>query len=223
MLRFPAPRRAAVVGVLGLALFAGACSNQGSATESQSQAAPAATTPMASSEPFGAACSTVPTSGPGSLAGMAKDPVATAASNNPALSTLVTAVQKAGLVDTLNSAEGITVFAPTNDAFSAVPKATLDKALGDPKGLLTTVLTYHVVPGQLSPDKLAGTARTRPCRAGRSRCPVAARTSRSTAGPAWCAATFRPPTPPSTSSTASYCPRAEPLQRADPRSARRGH
>jgi uncharacterized surface protein with fasciclin (FAS1) repeats len=160
MLRFPAPRRAAVVGVLGLALFAGACSNQGSATESQSQAAPAATTPMASSEPFGAACSTVPTSGPGSLAGMAKDPVATAASNNPALSTLVTAVQKAGLVDTLNSAEGITVFAPTNDAFSAVPKATLDKALGDPKGLLTTVLTYHVVPGQLSPDKLAGTHKT---------------------------------------------------------------
>jgi uncharacterized surface protein with fasciclin (FAS1) repeats len=160
MLRFPAPRRAAVVGVLGLALFAGACSNQGSATESQSQAAPAATTPMASSEPFGAACSTVPTSGPGSLAGMAKDPVATAASNNPALSTLVTAVQKAGLVDTLNSAEGITVFAPTNDAFSAVPKATLDKALGDPKGLLTTVLTYHVVPGQLSPDELAGTHKT---------------------------------------------------------------
>jgi uncharacterized surface protein with fasciclin (FAS1) repeats len=160
MLRFPAPRRAAVVGVLGLALFAGACSNQGGATENQSQAAPAATTPMASSEPFGAACSTVPTSGPGSLAGMAKDPVATAASNNPALSTLVTAVQKAGLVDTLNSAEGITVFAPTNDAFSAVPKATLDKALGDPKGLLTTVLTYHVVPGQLSPDKLAGTHKT---------------------------------------------------------------
>ena len=48
---------------------------------------------------------------------MAKDPVATAASNNPALSTLVTAVKKAGLVDTLNNAENITVFAPTNDAF----------------------------------------------------------------------------------------------------------
>jgi uncharacterized surface protein with fasciclin (FAS1) repeats len=159
MLRFLAPRRAAVVGVLGLALFAGACSNQG-ATESQTQAAPAATTPMAASQPFGAACSTVPASGPGSLAGMAQDPVATAASNNPALSTLVTAVQKAGLVDTLNSAEGITVFAPTNDAFNALPKATLDKALGDPKGLLTTVLTYHVVPGQLSPDQLAGTHKT---------------------------------------------------------------
>jgi uncharacterized surface protein with fasciclin (FAS1) repeats len=91
---------------------------------------------------------------------MAQDPVATAASNNPELSTLVTAVKKAGLVDTLNSAQGITVFAPTNDAFGALPTPTLDKALGDPKGLLTTVLTYHVVQGQLAPDQLAGSHKT---------------------------------------------------------------
>jgi uncharacterized surface protein with fasciclin (FAS1) repeats len=52
------------------------------------------------------------------------------------------------------------VFAPTNDAFSALPKPTLDKALGDPKGLVTTVLTYHVVPGQLAPDQLAGSHKT---------------------------------------------------------------
>ncbi len=87
---------------------------------------------------------------------MAQDPVATAASNNPALSTLVTAVQQAGLVDTLNSTEDITVFAPTNDAFGAVDPATLQGAMADPKGLLTEVLTYHVVPGRLSPDELAG-------------------------------------------------------------------
>ena len=68
---------------------------------------------------------------------MAQDPVATAASDNPALSSLVGAVKEAGLVDTLNSAEGITVFAPTNDAFSALPKATLDAAMADPKSLLT--------------------------------------------------------------------------------------
>ena len=55
-------------------------------------------------KPFGAGCSAVPTSGKGSFSGMAQDPVATAASNNPVLSTLVTAVKKAGLVDTLNSA-----------------------------------------------------------------------------------------------------------------------
>lgn len=66
---------------------------------------------------------------------MADDPVATAASNNPVLSTLVAAVKKAGLVDTLNSADGITVFAPTDDAFAKIPKATLDKVLADRKTL----------------------------------------------------------------------------------------
>jgi uncharacterized surface protein with fasciclin (FAS1) repeats len=109
---------------------------------------------------FGPACSAVPASGAGSFTGMAQDPVATAASTNPVLSSLVGAVKEAGLVDTLNSADGITVFAPTNDAFSALPKATLDAAMADPKGLLTTVLTYHVVEGKLTPDRLAGTHKT---------------------------------------------------------------
>lgn len=95
-----------------------------------------------------------------SFDGMAQDPVATAASNNPVLSTLVTAVTKATLVDTLNSAQDITVLAPTNDAFAAMDQATLKKALGDPRGLLTKVLTYHVIPGRLSPDRLAGTHKT---------------------------------------------------------------
>ena len=52
---------------------------------------------------------------------------------HPQLSTLVTAVTKADLAGTLNSAQGITVFAPTNDAFAAVPKPTLDKALATPR------------------------------------------------------------------------------------------
>ena len=162
MLRIPSPRRAAVVGVLGMALLAAACgSNDAGTSGSQTPAAPATTAPsMTASAPFGAACSTVPATGPGSLDALAQDPVATAASNTTELSTLVTAVTKANLADTLNSAQGITVFAPTNDAFAAVPKATLDKALGDPDGLLTTVLTYHVVPGQLTPDQLAGTHTT---------------------------------------------------------------
>jgi uncharacterized surface protein with fasciclin (FAS1) repeats len=162
MLRLLTPRRAAVVGVLGMALLGAACgSNNGGTSGSQTPAAsPTTAPPMTASGPFGAACSAVPASGAGSLEGMARDPVATAASNNPELSTLVTAVKKAGLVDTLNSANGITVFAPVNDAFSALPKPTLDKALGEPKGLLTTVLTYHVVQGQLAPDQLAGTHKT---------------------------------------------------------------
>src|SRR5215218_10471877 len=161
MLRLPSPRRAAVAGVLGIALLGAACSSNDTGTSgSQTPAPPTTAASMTASGPFGAACSTVPASGPGSLDALAQDPVATAASTTPELSTLVTAVQKADLVDTLNSAQGITVFAPTNDAFGALPKATLDKALGDPKGLLTTVLTYHVVPGQLAPDQLAGSHKT---------------------------------------------------------------
>ncbi|MER8114469.1 fasciclin domain-containing protein [Streptomyces sp. NPDC094031] len=105
-------------------------------------------------QPFGPACSSVPKNGAGSFNGMAKDPVATAASNNPALSTLVTAVKKAGLVDTLNNAQNITVFAPTNDAFAKIPKATLDKVLND-KAQLTKILTYHVVGQKLAPKDLA--------------------------------------------------------------------
>ena len=158
MFRIPSPRRAAVVGVLGMALLAAACSsNDAGSTGSQTPAPSTTAASMTASGPFGAAC---PASGAGSLEALAQDPVATAAANTPQLSTLVTAVKKADLVNTLNTAEGITVFAPTNDAFSALPKPTLDKALGDPKGLLTTVLTYHVVPGQLTPDQLAGSHKT---------------------------------------------------------------
>ncbi|HET7820211.1 MAG TPA: fasciclin domain-containing protein, partial [Ornithinibacter sp.] len=112
------------------------------------------------SMPFGPGCAAVPAEGAGSFNGMATDAVATAASNNPLLSTLVTAVGKAGLGETLNSAKDITVFAPTNDAFAALDKATMDKAMGDPKGLLTTVLTNHVVEGRLTPDMLAGEHKT---------------------------------------------------------------
>ena len=90
---------------------------------------------------------------------MAKVPVATAASGNPVLSTLVTAVKKANLVDSLNSAQGITVFAPANSAFDKIPSNTLNGVLAD-NDQLTKVLTYHVVPGRLSPDQLAGTHKT---------------------------------------------------------------
>ena len=109
--------------------------------------------------PFGAACSAVPKDGKGSFNGMATDPVATAASNNPVLSTLVTAVKAAGLVDTLNSAPAITVFAPTNDAFAKIPADTLNKVLAD-KETLTTILTNHVVAGKIAPDKIAGDHKT---------------------------------------------------------------
>ena len=62
--------------------------------------------------------------------------------------TLVTAVQAAGLVDTLKGAGPYTVFAPTDEAFAKVPKDKLDALLKD-KAALTKVLTYHVVPGKV--------------------------------------------------------------------------
>lgn len=153
----------AAAAVLPLALSA--CSDDGgSSSKSDSDTKPSASapvsddamagsTPSAADAPFGPACASVPKDGAGSFDGMAKDPVATAASNNPALSTLVTAVKKAGLVDTLNNAEDITVFAPTNDAFAKIPKADLNKVLND-KEQLTKILTYHVVGQKLAPKDL---------------------------------------------------------------------
>ena len=97
--------------------------------------------------------------GPGSVAGMAQDPVAVAASNNPMLTTLTAAVSgqvnpEVNLVDTLNGGE-FTVFAPTDDAFKKIPAATMDQLKVDAP-LLSGILTYHVVPGRLSPAQVAG-------------------------------------------------------------------
>lgn len=97
---------------------------------------------------FGPGCAAVPADGEGSFGGMADDPAATAASNNPVLSTLVSAVQAAGLVDTLNGEGPFTIFAPVNDAFAAIPAADLDAVLAD-TDLLTSILTYHVVAGEM--------------------------------------------------------------------------
>ncbi|AFM16787.1 secreted/surface protein with fasciclin-like repeats [Mycolicibacterium chubuense NBB4] len=102
-------------------------------------------------------------SGPGSVAGMAADPVTVAASNNPMLKTLTQALSgqlnpNVNLVDTLNGGQ-FTVFAPTDDAFAKIDAATLEKLKTD-SDLLTKILTYHVVPGQAAPDKVAGEHKT---------------------------------------------------------------
>ncbi|MFJ1862931.1 fasciclin domain-containing protein [Streptomyces anulatus] len=150
----------AVTAAAVLPLTLTACGGDDSSSDKASSSAPAdeKSSPAADGAapadgPFGPACASVPEDGAGSFDGMAQDPVATAASNNPALSTLVTAVKKAGLVDTLNNAQNITVFAPTNDAFAKIPKADLDKVLAD-KEMLTSILTYHVVGEKLSPMQL---------------------------------------------------------------------
>jgi uncharacterized surface protein with fasciclin (FAS1) repeats len=151
----------ALVASMGLA----ACSSDDSgdaATDtstSGTSTSPSGDAMDAGAQTFGPGCASIPADGAGSFDGMATEPVATAASANPLLTTLVAAVGKAGLGDTLNSADGITVFAPTDDAFAAIPKKDLDAVLADKK-TLTKVLTYHVVPGQLTPDQLAGTHET---------------------------------------------------------------
>lgn len=118
-------------------------------------AAPGATTGVTQiSDIFGPACSQVPTEGEGSAQGMVDDPVATAASNNPLLTTLVKAVTAANLGDTLNSAEAITVFAPADPAFAdleaqnpgTVQKLTTDPNVASADSQLATILKYHVVP-----------------------------------------------------------------------------
>jgi uncharacterized surface protein with fasciclin (FAS1) repeats len=168
-------RRLALVGLAALAILGAGCSggNEGKINqpaEGVSAMPGGAATPAPvggaapgdsnlADAPFGTACASIPSVGPGSLQGMAKSAVATAASNNPALTKLVQAISTAGLTDTLNNAEAITVFAPTNDAFDAAGQA-VSKAMADPKGKLTNVLTYHVVQGRLSPDQLVGMHKT---------------------------------------------------------------
>ncbi|RIQ31051.1 fasciclin domain-containing protein [Jiangella rhizosphaerae] len=167
-----------VTAMAALTLGLSACSDDDGGTAAQDDSAAAEEAPAtpedeestpsdgmteeAMAGPVGPGCadyaSQVP-DGEGSVEGMSDDPVAVAASNNPILTTLVSAVSgelnpQVNLVDTLNGGE-FTVFAPVDDAFAAVDPATLDTLATD-ADLLTTVLTYHVVPGQLSPDEVIG-------------------------------------------------------------------
>lgn len=176
-------RTAAAGSIVALALTMAACggSDDGSDTSASSESSSSAPSDDASSEMpsesptddmssdsggaaaadqvFGPGCKLVPKDGDGSFDGMATAPVASAASANPLLKTLVAAVGEAGLVDTLNNAPALTVFAPTDDAFNKIPKKDLNAVLKDKK-LLTTILTHHVIGEQLAPDQLAGTHKT---------------------------------------------------------------
>ena len=90
-----------------------------------------------------AACATAP----------APKTIAETAAANPQLSMLTKLLQDAGLTDTLRGAGPYTVFAPTDEAFKAVPAATM-AALAADKARLKAVLTYHVVPGSLTSSEL---------------------------------------------------------------------
>ncbi len=183
----PSIRRSlAMASVASLAVFTAACggsesTDTASSGSSPSESANGSSTPTESSSPdstssmdpaaenlAGPGCQgyaeKVP-DGAGSIGGMAQDPVAVAASNNPLLKTLTATVsgefnKKVNLVDTLNGGE-FTVFAPVDAAFAKLPKSALN-TLSKPKNAdtLQSVLTYHVVPGRMTPQELSGSYKT---------------------------------------------------------------
>jgi len=154
----PASKPAIAVGVIAgaLALTAAAC---GSSTPS---AAPAASPshhamashhPMTESAQFGSDCGMVPATGMGSFHAMSMDPVVTAASHNPLLTTLAADVKTAGLTPDLNSMHAITVFAPANTAFAGLPAS--DMTMMHSTAELAKILKYHVVSGRVTTAELA--------------------------------------------------------------------
>ena len=166
----------AIVGVAAFALSMAACSSNDTSSSDTTTTAPMmtsspATTGAMAAGPVGPGCADyaaqVPT-GPGSVAGMATEPLSVAASNNPLLTTLTAAVSgqlnpEVNLVGTLDGGE-FTVFAPVDSAFAKIDPATIESLKTD-SATLTAILTYHVVPGQLAPADVDGTHRR--CRARR--------------------------------------------------------
>jgi uncharacterized surface protein with fasciclin (FAS1) repeats len=122
----------AAAGVAAILLLAGCSSTDDNATEPTT---PAMTTPS----------ETASQSAAGTIVEVAQ--------SNPDFSTLVSAVQAAGLVETLSGDGPFTVFAPTNEAFAALPDGVLDALLlPENKDALTSILTYHVVSGEVTSD-----------------------------------------------------------------------
>ncbi len=169
----------AIAGLAASALLGLTACGGSASTASPSSAAPSPSSTMAATPSASASAAMDPTkdlvrpgcasyasqvpSGAGSVAGMALDPVAVAASNNPLLKTLTAAVSgklnpKVNLVDTLNGSQ-FTVFAPVDSAFAKIPAATIDSLKTD-DATLSKILTYHVIPGQLTPDQIVGTHKT---------------------------------------------------------------
>ena len=164
----------ATAAVLALSVSLAACGDDGddatdagsSSNGDSSMTSDSPSAEGAGAQTFGPGCSAIPTSGAGSFDGMVKDPVATAASNNPLLSTLVTAVTSIdGLADTLNGAAALTVFAPYNDAFAEIPEKDLNSMVAEGKEMgqesaLYKVLAHHVLGANDDPMAVVGKQKT---------------------------------------------------------------
>jgi uncharacterized surface protein with fasciclin (FAS1) repeats len=159
--------RALGIAALGLTMSCGlaACGGGASSTTATASSAPTSVSPSvaagtasttaAGAGTFGPGCSAVPTAGDGSFDGMATAPVASATAANPLLRSLGSALTKADLADELDSADALTVLAPTDDAFAEIPTPQLNALLAD-RTALARLLSHHVIEGRLAPDQLAG-------------------------------------------------------------------
>ena len=157
------PIRSALLAAATVVALAG-CGSDGPADDvaatsgaPTTSAAPAA--PPAPTGPFGPGCAALPPEGPGSPAVLATAPAATAMSSIPGLTTTMVTVHAAALAGSLDATEDLTVLAPVNEAFAAVPPATLDPLMADTPRL-TALVTHHVIAGRLAPGELAGTHTT---------------------------------------------------------------
>jgi len=163
-MRTPNRNKAGRTGVLAMAATAGALALTAAACGSSgTSAAPPAAAPAKSAHPsasmtesaatVGTDCGMIPAAGMGSMHGMMTDPVVTAASHNPLITTLAAEVNKAGLTSTLDSMRSITVFAPDNAAFKNL--TAHDMTMMSSTAELAKILKYHVVDGHIIPADLA--------------------------------------------------------------------
>ena len=134
---------------VAFAMTVAACSSATSSTTS----APSSSAAAPSAATVGNDCGMIPATGMGSMHGMEMDPVVTAASHNPLITTLAAEITKAGLASTLDSASGITVFAPDNQAFKNL--TAHDMAMMAGQAELGRILKYHVARGRITPEELA--------------------------------------------------------------------
>ncbi len=158
-------RRALLTAAAVLALPLAGCGSDGPADDvAAASSAPATTSatetaPPAPTGPFGPGCAALPAQGPGSPAALAAAPAATGMSSVPGLASTMVTVHAAALAASLDATQDLTVLAPVDEAFAAVPTATLDPLLADiPR--LTALVTHHVISGRLAPGELAGTHTT---------------------------------------------------------------
>lgn len=138
-------RFGALVALASFAIIASGCTSP-SNTVTDTSSTPSAVSETAA--PSSASSAAVPT---------VTGDIVDVASGAPQFSTLVAAVQAAGLVDTLKGAGPFTVFAPTNDAFAKLPAGTVENLLKpENKAQLVAILTYHVLPGKVMAADVAG-------------------------------------------------------------------